>query len=157
MHADWVARGIAIASTVIAAASLTWNVIAWRRQGPVIKVRATCTGRGDDMEITGSLSNKGRFDARIQAATLTWASFQTNPATLSGRTMIRIDLSPDRITGINLEDAAPLVAQSGTEFTVTRVASIDPGLTVALHDRRQVILTFRTATGKTAKTTVKYR
>ncbi len=155
MHTDWVARSIAIAGAAIAAASLAWNIIAWRRQGPVIKVSATCTGRGDDMKIMSSLSNKGRSDAYVQGATLTWASSQSNLGTSSGRTMIHVDLLQDRITGIAL--GASLPAQRGAEFAVTQVASIDPGLSVALHDRRQVILKFRTATGRTAKRTVKYR
>jgi hypothetical protein len=153
VHADWVARGIAIAAAAIAAASLAWNVIAWRRQGPVIRVRAVCTGRGDDMKITGGLSNKGRFDAYIQAATITWASFQSS-STISGA-RIQVDVPPAQLTGITLGKSLP--AQTGAEFTVTQVASIDPGLSVALHDRRQVAIAFRTATGKTAKRIVKYK
>jgi hypothetical protein len=155
MHADWVARGIAIASATIAAASLAWNIVAWRRQGPVLTVRAACTGRGNDMKITGSLSNKGRFDAYIQNATVTWASAQSSSSTWSGKTMIRIDVPASQLTGITLGTSLP--AQSGAEFAVTQVADIDTGLSVALHDRRQVILAFRTATGKMAKRTVKYQ
>lgn len=155
MHADWVARGIAIAGAAVAAAALAWNIIAWRRQGPVIRVRAVCTGRGHAMKITGSLSNKGRFDAYIQGAVLRWASFQSNPAIGSSGNMIQVDVPSGQLVGIAA--GASLPAQSGVEFTVEQVADIDPGLSVALHDRRQVSLAFRTATGKRAKRTVKYR
>jgi hypothetical protein len=42
--------------------TLAWNIISSQRQGPVIKIRATCSGRGNDMKVSGLLLNTGRFD-----------------------------------------------------------------------------------------------
>jgi hypothetical protein len=65
---DWVARGIAIAGVVLALLSLAWNIFAWRRQGPALKVKAKCTGRGSAMTVAGSIRNIGRFDAQLDTA-----------------------------------------------------------------------------------------
>jgi hypothetical protein len=46
MDADWVSRGIAIGAATVALVSLGWNIVAWRRQGPVLRLRAKCAGRG---------------------------------------------------------------------------------------------------------------
>lgn len=153
MSADWVARGTAIGSAAVAVASLGWNVVAWRRQGPVLRVRATCTGRGNDMQISGSVRNTGRFDAHIQRAEFRWMA--SSGASGSGGPTVSCDLPADHIDGLNLP--APLLAQAGCEFTVTDLNGIDLGLSVALHDRRPVTLKFHTASGKTAKGKVKYK
>ena len=50
-----------------------------------------------------------------------------------------------------------LTAQSGHEFTVPRIPDVDPGLSVALHDRREVTIGFTTATGKRARKKIKYK
>ena len=38
----------------------------------MIKVRATCTGRGGDMKVNGRLSNQGRFDAQLDNCYFAW-------------------------------------------------------------------------------------
>jgi hypothetical protein len=151
VSADWVARGTALGSGVVAIMSLGWNVIAWRRQGPLVKVLAACAGRGDQMKVSGRIANLGRFDAHIESATFRWlASAQGNtvPKRLS------CDLPATHIQGMTLP--LPLASQTGHEFTVIDLEGIDLGLAVALHDRRQVTLTFCSASGKQAKRTIKY-
>jgi hypothetical protein len=152
VSADWVARGTAIGGGGIALLSLGWNVIAWRRQGPVVKVQATCSGRGADMKISGSIRNEGRFDAHIERAWLGWLSSSTT-ANTSGRPL-SCPLPPTHLQGASLPQSLP--AQTGSEFTVVDVSAIDPGLNVALHDHRDVTLAFRTASGRTAKARIRY-
>src|SRR2546430_11148269 len=77
---DWVARATAIGSAAIALTSLGWNIFAWRRQGPVIRLRATCTGRGDQMKISGRIFNQGRFDAQVESGSFQWRSSAQAPA-----------------------------------------------------------------------------
>jgi hypothetical protein len=152
VEADWWARGIAIAGWATAAAALGWNILSWRRQGPVIKVRAVCSGRGDDMKVSCSVRNQGRFDAHIERISVGWAA---SPA--SGQTrgaVIVLGLTPEHIEGVTV--AFPLAAQTGKEFTVVGIAKFDPGLSAALHDRRDASVAVLTASGKWARGRVRY-
>jgi hypothetical protein len=151
MGADWVARGTAIGSGTVAIMSLGWNIIAWRRQGPMVKVRATCAGRGDQMKISGRIYNSGRFDAQIESATFRWLSWSGSN---SAPRKLTCELQANHVQGITLP--LPLPAESGHEFTVIDLNGVDPGLMVALHDARSATLTFRSASGKHAKTRIKY-
>jgi hypothetical protein len=45
MPADWVARGIAIADAASSFGAIAWNVISWRRSGPVLKAAVVVSGR----------------------------------------------------------------------------------------------------------------
>lgn len=97
MDADWVARGTAIGGVAIALFSIYWSIHIWKRQGPVLRVKALGFTRqfarietdehrqpvydedghpvykGDQPHIMrtmiwGSIKNIGRFDARAQDA-----------------------------------------------------------------------------------------
>jgi hypothetical protein len=59
---DWVARGIALGAVLIALASLTWNVIAWHRQGPVVVGRAVERPKSVWLTVT----NRGRLGTTIE-------------------------------------------------------------------------------------------
>ncbi len=69
---DRVARGTAIGSATIALGSLGWNIAAWWRQGPVLKVSATCRGRSPEMKLSGRIWNIGRGEARVERAQFAW-------------------------------------------------------------------------------------
>jgi hypothetical protein len=58
---DWIARGIALGAVVVALASLTWNVIAWHRQGPVVVGRAVTRPRS----VLVTVTNRGRLGTTI--------------------------------------------------------------------------------------------
>jgi len=104
------------------------------------------------MKISGRISNSGRFDAHIDSATFNWRS--SPEGSVAGSKALSCDLSADHIQGIALPLHLP--AQTGQEFAVTDLREVDLGLAVALHDRRLVTLTFRTASGKKAKARIKY-
>jgi hypothetical protein len=154
LDVDWVARGIATAGIVIALFSVGWNIFTWRRQGPVLKLKAKCSGRGNDMTIAGRVSNIGRLDAQIETGMFEW----TVPGTSSGPSgspiKLRCDLPSANIQGMTLPYS--MSAEKGTEFKVDLVSQLDQGLTSALHDHREVYLIFRTATGRRAKGKIKY-
>jgi hypothetical protein len=154
LGADWVARGTAFGGAAVALASLGWNITAWYRQGPVVKLRVTCSGRGAQMKISGRVTNTGRFDARIESASLHWTSSPQSGNALVPPTSLWCELLADHIEGLTL--GQPLPAQSGEEFVINDINGIDLGLAVALHDRRHVTLAFRTASGRKAKKTIKY-
>jgi hypothetical protein len=150
---DWWARGIAIGAAVIALVALGWNVFSWWKTGPVLKVRATCEGRGDQMRITGRLTNTGRASAHIDGAQFAWHA--ASPRGSAPGAALRWDLSADRITGITF--GQELAAHDGHEFVID-LDGMDVGLSVALHDRRRVRLSFFTASGRWgAGTQVRYR
>jgi hypothetical protein len=148
LDTDWVARGIAIAGISIALLSLGWNVFAWRRQGPVLRLKAKCSGRGNRMAITGRISNIGRSDAQVETGMFEWI------ASSGSSRKIRCDLPEDNIRGMTLP--LLLAAEKGTEFKIDLAIAIDQGLSSALHDQRHVTLIFRTATGRKAKGNVRY-
>jgi hypothetical protein len=143
---------IAIVGAATGVASLAWNIISSRREGPIIKIRATCSGRGDEMKVSGLVSNAGRFDANLESVWFGWPSAATSPSG-GGRSMSG-QVPTARIAGIQIP--GPMPAESGQEFTITGIDKIDPGLSVALHDRRQVALVVRTASGKRGKKYIKY-
>jgi hypothetical protein len=153
MNADWWARGIAIAGLVVAAVSLGWNVFMWRRQGPVLRVKATCTGRGSEMKISGIIRNVGRYDAQIDRVWVQWTS--TSPGGTASGQQISTWIEAEHISGVTLKMELP--AQRGYEFTVTGIYEIDRGLDAALHDRRRAQIGFVTATGKKAGGTIRYK
>jgi hypothetical protein len=139
---------VAIVGATTGIASRGWNMITWRRQGPALKAKAEVVGRGDQMVITGSLRNVGRLDATVTKIILGWLS-------TAGR-RVRIELAPDgHLTGMDIPH--PLPAQAGTEFTITDIEAIDPGLYLVLHDSRPVAIIFITATGTEAKAQIKYK
>lgn len=150
MGVDWVARWIAIGSSLIAIASLMWNIIAWQRQGPVVRFKARCEGRKSDMKISGRIFNRGRFDAQIERVQILWYAQLGGSASRP----VSADVPSDHIEGISLPLSLP--AQKGHEFTIVNLEIIDPGLNVALHDFRDVRLIFRTASGKSVKSRVTY-
>jgi hypothetical protein len=154
LDVDWVARGIAIAGIAIALFSLGWNIFTWRRQGPVLKLKAKCSGRGSDMTIAGRISNIGRLDAQIETGMFEWLVPGTGSGTPSSPIKLRCDLPSANIQGITLPHS--LSAEKGTEFKVDLASQIDPGLTSALHDHRDVYLIFQTATGRKAKGKINY-
>jgi hypothetical protein len=135
---------IAIVGAATGITSLAWNIISSQRQGPVIKIRPTCSGRGDDMKVSGIVRNTGRFDANLESLWFGWPSSPSGPGLTSGK-LIRGQVPATRIEGIKIP--GPMPAESGEEFTITGIDKIDPGLSVALHDRRQVVLQVRTASG----------
>jgi hypothetical protein len=149
LDVDWVARGIAIVGIVIALFSVGWNIFAWRRQGPVLKLKAKCAGRGNRMAIAGRISNIGRSDAQIENGMFQWLA-----PTGSGSRKLHCNLPEDNIRGMTLP--LSLLADKGTEFKIDLAIAIDQGLSSALHDQRPVTLTFRTATGRKAKGKIKY-
>jgi hypothetical protein len=149
LDVDWVARGIAIAGLVIALFSVCWNIFAWRRQGPVLKLKAKCSGRGNQMAIAGRISNIGRSDAQIEKGMFEWMA-----PTGGGSRKIRCDLPDDNIRSMTLP--LSLASEKGTEFKIDLAIAIDQGLSSALHDHRLVTLIFRTATGRRAKARIKY-
>ena len=153
---DWWARGIAIGGAAVAATSLGWNVFSWRRQGPVVKVSVTCTGRGDDMKLSGSIRNQGRFDAHIERAAFGWYSSPRSSVPNAQGVALRCDVPAEFIKGVTLPLPLPLPAEAGKEFTIVNIPKIDPGLSAALHDCRGVGLIFYTASGKRARAQVKY-
>jgi hypothetical protein len=61
---DWAARGIALGAVLIALASLTWNVIAWHRQGPVVVGRAVEQPKPKSVWVT--VTNRGRLGTTIE-------------------------------------------------------------------------------------------
>lgn len=147
---------VAIIGAVTGVASLAWNVMSFRRQGPVIKVQATCIGRGPAMKITGTVRNTGRLDAALGPARFEWDAPLRGVAAWTGLT------SPPAITAMipqanitNLLFGDPLPAASGREFVISDVGQIDPGLGVALHDQRRVKLIITTAS-KAVRKPVKY-
>jgi hypothetical protein len=147
---DWVARGIALAGLVMSVVSLAWNIYAWRRQGPALKVKAKCTGRGPAMTLAGTITNVGRFDAQLEKATFAWVI----PPPGNSSTRLTCDV-PDRlITGLTLPQSLP--AEKGAEFKIVSLRDLDPGLEVALHDHRAAQLVFHTASGRKGSGSIKY-
>jgi hypothetical protein len=148
---------LAIIGAVTGVVSLAWNVISFRRQGPVIKVRATCTGRGAAMKVTGTVRNTGRLDATLAAAEFQWSP----PLQGASRIGLSWDFGPPIKVAIpqayvtNLTFDTVLRADSGKEFVITDAGKIDPGLEAALHDHRRVAIVIRTAS-KVAMAPVKY-
>ena len=136
---------IAIVGAVTGVASLCWNIASWQRSGPIVRVQATCSGRGDDMKVYGTVSNTGRFDASLSQLGFGWY--------LRG-TWISVPIPAERVDGLEIPSALP--AQNQAEFVITGVASLDPGLSAALHDRRRVEIGFTTGSGKPAQTEIKY-
>jgi hypothetical protein len=146
---------IAIIGAATGVASLAWNVISWKRQGPLIRVQATCSGRGPAMKITGIVRNKGRFDATLESAWFRWlAAPQGTGAGASPGRPIQVAIPAANIADMTL--SSPLPAESGTEFTITGIGQIDLGLEVALHDRRQVAIMITTASGRQTKKVIRY-
>ena len=147
MGADGVARGTAIGSAVAAFSSLGWNIFAWVRQGPVLRLRATCTGRGDRMRISGRISNSGGTDAHLESAWFHWSyrMFQR----------LRCPVPADHIDGMTLP--MTLATQRACEFDVIDLSGIDPGLAALLHSRRLAILRFRTQSGKVTSAGIRYK
>jgi hypothetical protein len=152
MDADWVARGTALSSTAISFLSLGWNAVVWRGQGPIVKVRASCGGRGDQMKISGRLYNSGRSGAVIEGAEFAWLSSAGGNSTAK---RLSCQLPPGNVGGIAFPLSLP--AGTGHEFTITDIKSIDLGLEVALHDARWTRLTFRSASNRRARGVVKFR
>jgi hypothetical protein len=116
-------------------------------------VRATCSGRGDTMKISGTIRNVGRFDSNIERATFQWpaspeGSMGTQPRRLSS------EVRDDYILGLKLP--MPLPGEAGSEFSIINLRDVDLGLAVALHDRRAVTLTFHTASGRKGSGKVRY-
>jgi hypothetical protein len=146
---DWVARGIAIVGIVIGLFSVGWNVFTWRRQGPIFKLKAKCSGRGNRMAIAGSISNIGRSDAEIETGMFQWMAPYG-----AGSRKISCELPDDNIRGMTLP--LSLSSEKGTEYKIGMLDQIDQGLSSALHDHRSVTLIFRTVTGRKAKGKIKY-
>jgi hypothetical protein len=136
---------IAIIGAVTGITSLCWNIASWQRSGPVIEVQVTCSGRGDEMKISGIVKNTGRFDGYLVAA---WFGFWVR------RKWLDIELPADRIDG--LEIPGSLSAQKHAEFKIAKIADVDPGLSAALHERREVWLLISTGSGKRAESKVLY-
>jgi hypothetical protein len=128
---DVVARGIAIAGLVIAILSLTWNIFSWRRQGPTLRIKASCTGRGATMTVSGSVRNIGRLNTDLENVSVSWTK---------GGAPFGYYVPHRFIKGLTLPQSLP--AENGTEFKIINLRDIDPGLEAALHDRRNVGLTF---------------
>jgi hypothetical protein len=150
---DWWARGIAIVAALVALGTLGWNIYTWKRQGPVLKVRATCNGRGTAMAISANVFNAGRFDSFIAGATLQWAASaegMNTPKTFS------CDVPAEYVPGLDTFQR-PLQAQTGFEFTIVNLRELDPSLDLALHEGRSAKLIVRTATGAKASGKIKYK
>jgi hypothetical protein len=149
---DWVARGIALGASAIALVSLGWQVYSWRRTGPVVKVRATCTGRGKDMTLGGTVVSAGRAEARVVRASFEWFAWSSGGGSATRK--VTCPLPADHLDGI----AFPLVmpVQTDYEFSVKDLATVDPGLWAALHESRPVKIVFHQPTGR-AGATIKYR
>jgi hypothetical protein len=133
--------------------SLVWNIVSSQRQGPVIKISATCSGRGEEMKVSGTIRNAGRFPANLDAMTFEWPT-AASQSYGGGGTRIRSAIPPANIEGIEIP--GPMPAESGSEFTISGIDKIDIGLSIALHDRRGVVLRVQTAAGKRAKKSIKY-
>ena len=144
---------VAIVGAATGIASLGWNMIAWRRQGPALVGEAKVVGRGDQMIITGRLRNVGRMDATVNKITLSWLSPAGSWATRPAR--LRIELVDGHLKGMDIPH--PLPAQAGTEFTIADIEAIDPGLYLALHDGREATIRFITASGAEARAKIKYK
>ncbi len=138
-----VALVVAIVGAATGVVSLGWNVVNARQQGPVIKFSATYAGSGDAVIIYGNVRNTGRFDAYLLCAVLLWPK--------GGH----IAVPPDHVTAGEIP--GPLPAQRSQDFSITGVASIDPGLSAALRDYLPVQLSFVTESGQVRMRTVKYR
>ncbi|MGB3440830.1 MAG: hypothetical protein WBA97_18940 [Actinophytocola sp.] len=149
MAADWLARVIAIGGAMLAAASLLWNIVAWRRQGPVVRVEATCSGRGNEMKIQGRIFNKGRLDAQVIRVSAGWGISSENV-----RFGPKADISAKYVNGLNF----PMLieAQRGYDFTIEPIPEVDAGLSSALHDNRSAQLRFHTASGRVARAKIKF-
>jgi hypothetical protein len=142
-----VARGTAIGSAVAAFSSLGWNIFAWVRQGPVLRLRASCAGRGDKMKISGRISNSGGTDAHLESGLFRW-----EPGLFKELTC---PLPADHLEGMTLPTT--LAVQTAREFTVFDLSGIDPGLAAHLHNRRLATLRFKTQSGKVTSAGIKYR
>jgi hypothetical protein len=104
------------------------------------------------MKISGRIVNVGRLDAHIEGAVFRWNSSSDDG--LMRVTALACGLPDDHVQSMTLPLALP--AQTGSEFSVVDLNGVDLGLAVALHDRRNVALVFRTASGKSIRGRIKY-
>ena len=140
-------------------AALAWNIISFRLEGPLISIRATCSGRGADLKIAGTVRNRGRFDANLESAWLCWSGPPKQIVRSPGSptwvaSAMSVEIPSTNITNLTIPGLLP--AENGQEFVITDIEPIDIGLTVALHDRRVVVFEIRTASGRRVKKTIRY-
>jgi len=151
---DWVARGIAIFGSTVALVALGWNIYAWRRQGPVIRVsEAICSGRGQQMSISTKGHNGGRFDTNIAKVSLRWRGSSTTNAT-AARTF-SCNVPAGHIAGLTgFPKAVP--AETNFELVIAGLQELSPSLEVALHERRWADVLVHTPSGRRARKRIKY-
>jgi hypothetical protein len=80
MDVDWVARGLAIGSFVVAGLTLWWSVYSKRRDWPRIEVEAKAWGPMEEhgeaemLFVHSKIANQGASDENIQGAWFSWSS-----------------------------------------------------------------------------------
>jgi hypothetical protein len=153
MSVDWVWGAVSAAGAAGVFATVGWHAMIWKRIGAPLKVSALVSGLGSDMRVTGRLVNQGTMAATIEDVTVAWIATGTNPGAMNPAT-IRIPLPDGHLTGLTLGNE--LEALTGKEYTFERIADIDQGLSLALHDRRSAHITFHAATGVKANARIKY-
>lgn len=118
-------------------------------------MKATCTGRGGEMKVSGSIRNVGRHNAQIDRVWVQWTSASASGSSGASGQQLSTWIDAEHISGVTLQLELP--AQRGYEFTVTGIYEIDRGLDAALHDRRRARIGLVTATGKRAGSTIRYK
>jgi hypothetical protein len=128
---EWIALGTGIVGCVTGVVSLGWNIRSSRREDPDLHVRIRLLGPDAGDLLVGVIENKGRFEATITFAFLTWF-----PDTLRGIAKVTwekgrkyayhasLQLSDEDLTGITL----PLVVKgkSGASFRIMDFSALEP-------------------------------
>ncbi|MGC4744661.1 hypothetical protein ACLQ28_03195 [Micromonospora sp. DT201] len=73
---DWVARGTALLSLLVALVGLGWQWYSWRRNGPHLYIRAASEAAGP---LTIAVFNRGRADVEIGLISVQWKTDQVRP------------------------------------------------------------------------------
>lgn len=149
MIANWIALCTGIVGAVSGLGSVAWNVRSWKREGPLLRVTARVSGRGDDMIVRGMIRNAGRFETTVTDVYIIWAQHDAMKVMREKGVSEAVSSVQVPTDGHLLSMMLPQVikAQSRVEFTITAISAIDPRIPRDVEADAILRVTFETAAG----------